>query len=104
MVNLHLYRKPPAPPVPVTVVISIKQVGMTSGQILVSKVLLAREGQETVYRFKLSAAGAWCGRREQPAQAPARGGPSMTAFLLFAPGRGLRATLWPRRIWRHAGS
>ena len=60
-VNLHLYRNPSkAYPVPVTVVTSVKQAANEAArQLLASKVLLAREGEElTVYRFGLSAAGA----------------------------------------------
>ena len=60
-VNLHLYRNPSnAYPVPVTVVTSVKQgADDAARQLLASKVLLAREGEEmTVYRFGLSAAGA----------------------------------------------
>jgi hypothetical protein len=60
-VNLHLYRNPSrAYPVPVTVVTSVKQgANDAAHQLLASKVLLAREGEElTVYRFGLSAAGA----------------------------------------------
>jgi hypothetical protein len=60
-VNLHLYRNPSkAYPVPVTVVTSVKQVANDAArQLLASKVVLAREGEElTVYRFGLSEAGA----------------------------------------------
>ena len=60
-VNLHLYRNPSkAYPVPVTVVTSVKQAADEAArQLLASKVLLAREGEElTVYRFGLSTAGA----------------------------------------------
>jgi hypothetical protein len=60
-VNLHLYRNPSnAYPVPVAVVTSVKQgANDAARQLLASKVLLAREGEElTVYRFGLSAAGA----------------------------------------------
>ena len=59
--NLHLYRNASKTyPVPVTVVTSVKQGATdTARQLLASKVLLAREGEElTVYRFGLSAAGA----------------------------------------------
>ena len=59
-VNLHLYRNASKTyPVPVTVVTSVKQGATdTARQLLASKVLLAREGEElTVYRFGLSAAG-----------------------------------------------
>lgn len=60
-VNLHLYRNPSrAYPVPVTVVTSVKHgANDAARQLLASKVVLAREGEElTVYRFGLSAAGA----------------------------------------------
>jgi hypothetical protein len=60
-VNLHLYRNASKTyPVPVTVVTSVKQgASDTARQLLASKVLLAREGEElTVYRFGLSGAGA----------------------------------------------
>jgi hypothetical protein len=60
-VNLHLYRNPAkAYPVPVTVVTSVKRsADQAARQLLASKVLLVREGQElTVYRFRLSEAGA----------------------------------------------
>jgi hypothetical protein len=59
-VNLHLYRNPSkAYPVPVTVVTSVKQAANEAArQLLASKALLVREGEElTVYRFGLSAAG-----------------------------------------------
>jgi hypothetical protein len=60
-VNLHLYRNPAkAYPVPVTVVTSVKRsADQAARQLLASKVLLVREGEElTVYRFRLSEAGA----------------------------------------------
>jgi hypothetical protein len=60
-VNLHLYRNPSkAYPVPVTVVTSVKQAANEAArQLLASKALLVREGEElTVYRFGLSTAGA----------------------------------------------
>jgi hypothetical protein len=60
-VNLHLYRNPSRTyPVPVTVVTSVKPSGdQASRQLLASKALLVREGEEmTVYRFRLSDAGA----------------------------------------------
>jgi hypothetical protein len=60
-VNLHLYRNPSKSyPVPATVVTSVKRgVDETARQLLASKVLLLREGEEvTVYRFGLSEAGA----------------------------------------------
>ncbi|WP_029007597.1 hypothetical protein [Azospirillum halopraeferens] len=61
VVNLHLYRnKSLVTPVPVTVVTSVKSpTGDVTRQILSTTVDLSREGQETtVYRFKLSEAGA----------------------------------------------
>jgi hypothetical protein len=60
-VNLHLYRNPSKTyPVPVTVVTSVKRrADLAARQLLASKVLLVREGEEmTVYRFRLSEAGA----------------------------------------------
>jgi hypothetical protein len=60
-VNLHLYRNPSrAYPVPVTVVTSVKRgADQAARQVLASKVLLVREGEElTVFRFRLSDAGA----------------------------------------------
>jgi hypothetical protein len=59
-VNLHLYRNPSQTfPVQVTVVTSVKR--DTQGrpeQLLASKVLLARDGEETtVYRFRLTKEG-----------------------------------------------
>jgi hypothetical protein len=60
-VNLHLYRNSSkAYPVPVTVVTSVKRrTDQAARQLLASKVLLVREGEElTVYRFRLSEAGA----------------------------------------------
>jgi hypothetical protein len=60
-VNLHLYRNPSRTyPVPVTVVTSVKQsASQAARQLLASKVQLAREGEEmTVYRFRLTEAGA----------------------------------------------
>jgi hypothetical protein len=60
-VNLHLYRNPSnVYPIPATVVTSVKRsADQTTRQLLASKVLLAREGEEmTVYRFRLSEAGA----------------------------------------------
>ena len=59
--NLHLYRNPSnAYPIPATVVTSVKRsADQTTRQLLASKVLLSREGEEmTVYRFRLSEAGA----------------------------------------------
>jgi hypothetical protein len=60
-VNLHLYRNPSRTyPVPVTVVTSVKRrADLAARQLLASKALLVREGEEmTVYRFRLSEAGA----------------------------------------------
>ena len=60
-VNLHLYRNPSnVYPIPATVVTSVKRsADQTTRQLLASKVLLAREGEEmTIYRFRLSEAGA----------------------------------------------
>ena len=60
-VNLHLYRNPSRTyPVPVTVVTSVKRrADLAARQLLASKVQLAREGEEmTVYRFRLTEAGA----------------------------------------------
>jgi hypothetical protein len=60
-VNLHLYRNPSnVYPIPATVVTSVKRgADQTTRQLLASKVLLVREGEEmTVYRFRLSEAGA----------------------------------------------
>ena len=60
-VNLHLYRNPSETyPVPVTVVTSVKRnADQAARQLLASKALLAREGEEmTVYRFRLSESGA----------------------------------------------
>jgi hypothetical protein len=59
-VNLHLYRNPSNTyPVPATVVTSVKQsANQAARQLLASKVLLVREGEETtVYRFRLTEAG-----------------------------------------------
>jgi hypothetical protein len=58
-VNLHLYRNPSnVYPIPATVVTSVKRsADQTTRQLLASKVLLGREGEEmTVYRFRLSEA------------------------------------------------
>jgi hypothetical protein len=60
-VNLHLYRNPSRVyPVPVTVVTSVKRsADHAARQLLASKALLVREGEElTVYRFRLNATGA----------------------------------------------
>jgi hypothetical protein len=59
-VNLHLYRNSSQTyPVPVAVVTSVKQnADQAARQLLASKVLLVREGEETtVYRFRLTDAG-----------------------------------------------
>ncbi len=59
-VNLHLYRDSARVyPVPVTVVTSVNRDQQEhTRQLLASKVMLSREGEETtVYRFKLTAAG-----------------------------------------------
>ena len=55
-VNVHLYRnRSPRYPVPVTVVVSVKNSAQSSArQILMTKLDLAHEGQElTAFRFKL---------------------------------------------------
>jgi len=60
-VNLHLYRnQSKVYPVPATVVTSVKRsADQAARQLLASKVLLVREGEElTVYRFRLSESGA----------------------------------------------
>jgi hypothetical protein len=60
-VNLHLYRNPSRTyPVPVTVVTSVKRRSdLAARQLLASKAMLVREGEEmTVYRFRLTEAGA----------------------------------------------
>ena len=59
-VNLHLYRNASKTyPLPVTVVASVKpEVDASARQLLASKVLLTREGEEvTVYRFRLTETG-----------------------------------------------
>ena len=59
-VNLHLYRnRAGLPAVPVTVIVSTKPTSADPArQVLMSKVELAREGQErTVFRFRLSERG-----------------------------------------------
>ena len=59
-VNLHLYRNRAGyPEVPVTVIVSTKPTSADPArQVLMSKVELAREGQErTVFRFRLSERG-----------------------------------------------
>jgi hypothetical protein len=58
--NLHLFRNPSNTyPVPVTVVASVKRDGSEpTRQLLASKVLLVREGEEvTAYRFQLRRTG-----------------------------------------------
>jgi hypothetical protein len=60
-VNLHLYRNASRVyPVPATVVTSVKRgADQPARQLLASKALLVREGEElTVYRFRLTDAGA----------------------------------------------
>lgn len=60
-VNVHLYRnRAPRADVPVTVVVSVRSgPDMPTRQVLMSKVTLAREGEErTVFRFNLNEAGA----------------------------------------------
>jgi hypothetical protein len=59
-VNLHLYRNPSQTfPVQVTVVTSVKRdTQERAEQLLASRVLLVRDGEETtVYRFRLSKRG-----------------------------------------------
>lgn len=76
-VNLHLYRNPSnVYPVPATVVTSVKRsADQTTRQLLASKVLLAREGEEmTVYRFRLSEAGALVAGSVHGLQKPLRTG------------------------------
>jgi hypothetical protein len=76
-VNLHLYRNPSKVyPVPVTVVTSVKRgANETARQLLASKVLLVREGEEvTVYRFGLSEAGALVAGSVHSLQKPLRAG------------------------------
>jgi hypothetical protein len=76
-VNLHLYRNPSkAYPVPATVVTSVKRgANDTARQLLASKVLLVREGEElTVYRFGLNEAGALVAGSVHSLQKPLRTG------------------------------
>lgn len=76
-VNLHLYRnRATKPAVPVTVIISTKpSADQPARQILMSKVDLAREGQErTVFRFKLTEAGAVVPGSVNSLQRPLRSG------------------------------
>jgi hypothetical protein len=76
-VNLHLYRnRATNPAVPVTVIISTKPTGdQPARQILMSKVELAREGQErTVFRFKLTETGAIVPGSVNSLQRPLRSG------------------------------
>jgi hypothetical protein len=74
-VNLHLYRNPSQTyPIPVTVVTSVKQsASQAARQLLASKVLLVREGEETtVYRFRLSETGALVAGSVHSLQKPLR--------------------------------
>jgi hypothetical protein len=76
-VNLHLYRNPSKSyPIPVTVVTSVKRsADQAARQLLASKVLLVREGEETtVYRFRLSEAGALVAGSVHSLQKPLRSG------------------------------
>jgi hypothetical protein len=76
-VNLHLYRNPSKSyPIPVTVVTSVKRNSdQAARQLLASKVLLVREGEETtVYRFRLSEAGALVAGSVHSLQKPLRAG------------------------------
>jgi hypothetical protein len=76
-VNLHLYRNPSqAYPVPATVVTSVKRdANGAARQLLASKVLLVREGEElTVYRFGLTEAGALVAGSVHSLQTPLRAG------------------------------
>jgi len=76
-VNLHLYRNPSqAYPVPATVVTSVKHgANDAARQLLASKVLLVREGEElTVYRFGLNEAGALVAGSVHSLQKPLRVG------------------------------
>jgi len=74
-VNLHLYRNPSGSyPISVTVVTSVKRnANETARQLLASKVLLVREGEEmTVYRFRLSESGALVAGSVHSLQKPLR--------------------------------
>ena len=76
-VNLHLYRNPSrAYPYPRPVVTSVKQGANDSArQLLASKVVLAREGEElTVYRFGLNEAGTLVAGSVHSLQKPLRAG------------------------------
>jgi hypothetical protein len=76
-VNLHLYRNPSKSyPIPVTVVTSVKSsADQAARQLLASKVLLVHEGEETtVYRFRLSDAGALVAGSVHSLQKPLRAG------------------------------
>src|SRR5918995_4198370 len=76
-VNLHLYRNPSnVYPIPATVVTSVKRSAEeTTRQLLASKVLLVREGEEmTVYRFRLGEAGALVAGSVHSLQKPLRTG------------------------------
>ena len=76
-VNLHLYRnRAGSGAVPVTVIVSTKPSSESPArQILMSKVDLAREGQErTVFRFKLTEAGTVVPGTVNSLQRPLRSG------------------------------
>ena len=76
-VNLHLYRNRAAvTPIPVTVLVSTKpDVQSPARQILMSRVDLTREGEEkTVFRFKLTQAGAIVPNSVNSLQRPLRSG------------------------------
>jgi hypothetical protein len=76
-VNLHLYGNPSrAYPIPVTVVTSVKQTAnLSARQLLASKVELVRAGEElTVYRFRLTEAGALVPGSVHSLQTPLRTG------------------------------
>lgn len=76
-VNLHLYRDRSAiTPIPVTVLVSTKpDVQSPARQILMSRVDLTREGEEkTVFRFKLTQAGAVVPNSVNSLQRPLRSG------------------------------
>jgi hypothetical protein len=76
-VNLHLYRNSSGTfPVAATVVASVKRsADVAARQLLASKVLLVREGEElTVYRFRLTDAGALVAGSVHSLQKPLRVG------------------------------
>jgi hypothetical protein len=76
-VNLHLYRNSSATfPVAATVVTSVKRsADAAARQLLASKVLLVREGEElTFYRFRLTDAGALVAGSVHSLQKPLRAG------------------------------